>query len=355
MMDNFRRLQVVTGHFAVLAALLCLMSSYGVSRADDAADSPAEYVPVAETGSVDFQVTPGESQVPDRFQMKNHSFPYAAKFDRLSGTVRVSKVTFPSPVKTEIEENNTIHGLYFQPAGAGPFPGVVVLHILGGDFPLQQTVANALARNGVAALAIKMPYYGERRRPKHPRRMMSRKVSETVEGMTQAVLDVRQSIAWIKDRPEVDDVDLGVTGISLGGIMSALSAEAEPRIRKVGIQLAGGNLATSLWENKTPETQGFRDEWMKAGGTRESFIDALKPVDPATNGHLLKGRRVLMLAARQDEIFPVSSTLALWKSIGEEPELIWLEDAGHYTSIYYIMRETERLSKFMKQPLEKKD
>ena len=74
-------------------------------------------------------------------------------------------------------------------------------------------------------------------------------------------------------------------------------------------------------------------------------------MEPTRYGHLLKGRKVLMLAARKDEIFPEASTLALWKSIGEEPELIWLEDAGHYTSLLYIMRETERLSKFMKQPL----
>ena len=321
------------------------------ARADEPTPQAASHVEVAPAGMVEFTITPQEPQVPERFRMTDHKFPFSTKYERLSGDIQVTKVTFPSPVTTEIEENNTVHGLYFQPAGKGPFPGVVVLHIAGGDFILSQTVANALARHGVGALAIKMPYYAERRRPGHPRRMLSRNVDEAIEGMTQAVLDIRQSVAWVKDRPEIDDIDLGVTGISLGGLMSAISASAEPRIRKVGIQLAGGDLGRNIWDGNNRETAGFREEWLATGGTRESFIEAMSPMEPTRYGHLLKGRKVLMLAARKDEIFPEASTLALWKSIGEEPELIWLEDAGHYTSLLYIMRETERLSKFMKQPL----
>lgn len=342
--------QRVNSHPAVLTVLVLALLSCG--RPLHAEDRPAvTHVEVPATGSVEFTITPDEKQVPERFRLQDHTFHYTTRFERLSGDVQVTKVTFPSPMTTDIEENNTVHGLYFQPPGKGPFPGVVVLHILGGDYILSQTVANALARNGVAAVAIRMPYYGERRRAGHPRRMLSRNVEESVVGMTQAVLDIRQSVAWLRSRPEVDDLDLGVTGISLGGLMSALSATAEPRIRKVGIQLAGGDLAKAIWDGMNKETAGFREDWLAKGGTRESFIAALAPVDPTTHGHLLKGRKVLMLAARQDEIFPESSTLALWKSMGEEPELIWLEDTGHYTALLYIMRETERLSQFMKQPL----
>ncbi|MDB5340079.1 MAG: hypothetical protein JWN70_5698 [Planctomycetaceae bacterium] len=330
---------------------VCLIALAAFAVGDEPlAPSPA-HVAIPATGTVDFKITPDEPQVAERFRMQNHQFPYTTKLERMSGEVQVTRVTFPSPVTTEFEENNTVHGLYFQPSGKGPFPGVVVLHILGGDFILSQTIANALARNGVAALAIKMPYYAERRRPGHPRRLLSRNLEESIAGMTQAVLDIRQSVAWIRDRPEVADDDLGITGISLGGLMSALSAAAEPRVRKVGIQLAGGDLAQSIWDQERKETAGFREDWLSKGGTRESFIKAVAPVEPTTYSHLLKGRKVLMLAARQDEIFPVSSTLALWKSMGEEPELIWLEDTGHYTALLYIMRETERLSKFMKQPL----
>ncbi|MDB5390897.1 MAG: hypothetical protein JWM11_6543 [Planctomycetaceae bacterium] len=348
-------LKTVSSRFRTFLTL-CLACGCAFSTAFGFAEEPAaakpvlQYAEIPATGAVEFSTTPQEKLVPARFQLQNHSFPYTAKVESQRGEVRVSKITFPSPMKTEIEENNTVHGMYFQPAGAGPFPAVVVLHILGGDFILSQTVANSLARKGVAALFIKMPYYGERRRAGHPRRMMSKHVPETVEGMTQAALDIRRAIAWLRARPEVDDEDLGITGISLGGLMSSLGAAAEPRIRKVGIQLAGGNLARSFWDNPNPEAGDLRRQWELDGGTRESFIKAIEPIEPTNYGHLLRGRHILMLAARKDEIFPESSTIALWKSAGE-PEIIWLEDAGHYTSIFYIMRETERLGEFLKRPL----
>ena len=74
-------------------------------------------------------------------------------------------VTFPSPVKTPHENNNTVHCEYFRPVGAGKRPAVVVLHILGGDFDLARLFCSNLATGGVSALFLKMPYYGPRRQP----------------------------------------------------------------------------------------------------------------------------------------------------------------------------------------------
>ncbi len=57
-----------------------------------------------------------------------------------------------------------VHAEYFAPVGFGPKrPGVIVLHILGADFPLSRYMAARLADRGVAALFVKLPYYGERR------------------------------------------------------------------------------------------------------------------------------------------------------------------------------------------------
>jgi len=326
------------------------------ARADGpvATATPARpmFVELPSEGVAQFLPAEDEKEVPARFRQEAAEFGFTAKLDRQSGTVRVHRVTFPSPVKTEVEANNTVHGHYFQPAGEGPFPGVVVLHILGGDFPLSQAIANGLARENVAALFIRMPYYGERRAPGHPRRMISRDPRETAEGMTQAVLDIRRAAAWLRSRPEVSDVDLGVTGISLGGIMSALSGGVEPRFKKVGIVLGGGNLASTLWESSNREVGDFQKEWLAKGETRESFEAILKPVDPVTYAERLRGRMVLMVNAEHDEIIPKSATLALYEAIGREPELVWLEGAGHYTAAQYLPREIERLKTFFNRPLQ---
>jgi cephalosporin-C deacetylase-like acetyl esterase len=259
--------------------------------------------------------------------------------------VRAIGVTFPSPRATQEPQNNTVHAVYFQPRGAGPFPGCVVLHILGGDFLLAETVANHLASRGVAAMFVKMPYYGERRAPGSSRRMISEDPEESVEGMTQAVLDIRRATAWLEHRAEVDRRRLGITGISLGGIMSALAAAGEPKLRNVAIVLGGGNFSDVIWGLDHPRAAAFRQKWIDGGGTKESFRQALSKVDPVTYGHLLKDRRVLMVAAQHDEVVLPECARALWEAAGRRPELVWL-DSGHYTAIRYLPRELVRLDAF---------
>lgn len=333
----------------VLGIIACLAVMSEQSKAENKPTDPV-FVDIPEQGQVRFETTEMEGKVPDRFHLDPHQFPYTCKFKRMSGPVRVYDVTFPSPVKTKVEANNTVHGHYYQPEGTGPFPACVCLHILGGGFELSEMSANSLARQGIAALTIKMPYYAQRRGVGEDRyrRMISFVPQHTAEGMTQAVLDIRQATAWLMSREEVDANRLGVTGISLGGIMSALSSAAEPRFKKVAIYLGGGNLALGIWENPHPHAKQFRQQWLKSGGTYESFLKIMSPVDPHTYGHLLQNRDVLMVVAKHDEILPPKSAIALWESIGKKPELVWL-DSGHISAALYIFGETQRLTTFFSQ------
>src|SRR5262245_13401647 len=328
----------------VFAAVLLTCGAAAIADESTSKRTP-ECADVASRGIVQFEPVDGEKQVPEHFRLPAHEFEFQSRPVRAGMKFRMLRVTFPSPVKTEIVENNTVHGEYFQPSGSGPYPACVVLHILGGDFLLAETVAAHLARQGVAALFIKMPYYGPRRSKNSPKRMLSEDPRETVAGMTQAVLDIRRATAWLAARSEVDAARLGITGISLGGVMSALAASGEPRLTNVAIVLGGGNFAELLWANETERAQKFREKWLAEGGTRESFAEVVARIDPATHGHLLKGRRVLMIEAKNDEVIPPTSATALWESIGREPDLVWL-DAGHYSAIRYLPQELVRLDKF---------
>src|SRR5262245_8975261 len=328
------------------SVLSILLVAFAVARADEpASKSELEYTDVPTRGTVRFEPAQDEVQIPEHFRLTAHDFDFQSRPLLGGARLRMLRVTFPSPVTTDVAENNTVHGEYFQPAGPGPYPACVVLHILGGDFLLSETVASHLARQGVASLFIKMPYYGPRRGPNSPKRMLSEDPRETVAGMTQAVLDIRRATAWLAARDEVDEERLGITGISLGGVMSALAASGEPRLTNVAIVLGGGNFADLLWANQTDRARKFREKWLADGETRESFREVVSKIDPATHGHLLKGRRVLMIEAKNDEVIPPESARALWESIGREPDLVWL-DAGHYSAIRYLPQELVRLDKF---------
>ncbi|MCH7686430.1 MAG: alpha/beta hydrolase family protein [Planctomycetes bacterium] len=307
--------------------------------------SEANFVSVPQAGKVSFHPTAAESRVPERFRQTAHTFSYETEYERNSGPVRVFKVRFPSPIKTEHDENNTVHGHYFQPQGEGPFPGVVVLHILGGQFPMSQMIANSLARKGIAALFIKLPYYGERRSTKSRMYMVMTDPKLTAANMTQGVADIRRAASWLGERPEVDENQLGLTGISLGGIMSALAAPAEPRFQKVAIHLGGGNLILTMWDQPHYASRWFRKQWEERGGTRESLREIIKPVDPITYAHLIKDRTVLMVAAKHDEIVLPESTIALWEKMDKKPKLVWL-DAGHISALTYLYGEVHRLTLF---------
>lgn len=277
-----------------------------------------------------------EADVPEMFRLPPGKFEFRREDLRtLDESAAKANVWFPSPLETDHEPNNVVHCEYFlpRPSDKRKVPGVVVLHILGGDFELARAFCLNLNRMDVAALFLKMPYYGPRREAGHNIRMISEDPRQTVAGMRQAVLDVRRAADWLSAQPEIDAGQLGIMGISLGGITSALSAGVEPRYRKVGLLLAGGDAAQFPWGS--PKLVKMRQYWERSGFTQESLISTLRPIDPVTYAHRLRGRNVIMLNAAHDEIIPRGCTEALWEAAGK-PKIQWW-DAGHITAIRHLV------------------
>ncbi len=103
------------------------------------------------SGAVTFTPAETESTLPEQFRLARRTFEFRQAFVETSSDVmELSTVTFPSPVVTPHELNNTVHCEYFRPLVAGPRPGVIVLHILGGDFELSRLFARNLAARGLA-------------------------------------------------------------------------------------------------------------------------------------------------------------------------------------------------------------
>jgi dienelactone hydrolase len=311
---------------AVVASLVLLFAGWA---------SAADLMP--ERGTVRFEPAGDESLVAERFKLAPHNFDYELRpLSVPTENFQISELTFPSPVHTPHEKNNTVHCEYFRPVNSGgdgqKMPAVIVLHILGGDFPLSRMFCNALAQKGVAALFVKMPYYGPRRDPMVSRRMVSPDPKETVEGMTQAVLDIRCAAAWLAAREEIDAKRLGIFGISLGGITGALAATAEPRLNNVCLLLAGGDLGKVAWESK--ELATIRKRWLNGGGTPEEYVKALAEVDPVRYAKNIQGRRILLMNAKDDEVIPKVCTEALWESLGKPP-IHWFS-GGHYSCIWHL-------------------
>lgn len=285
-------------------------------------------------GQATFRPTRAEADVPAAFRMEGGAFPFEIQALRTTTHYTVEAVRFPSPMVTPDEVNNTVHAEYFRPSGPGKGkrPAVVVLHILGADFALSRYLAARLADRGVAALFVKLPYYGERR-PAGDKRFLSGDVERSIASMRQGVLDVRRAAAWLADRAEVDPARVGVTGISLGGIMSSLAASVDPAIHDAALLLAGGELHEVLWA--MPEGAKYRKAWTDSGRTKDDLRALVAPYDPVTYAARLKGKRVMMLAGNVDEVVLPSSARALWRAAGQPP-ITWL-DCGHYSAAGFLL------------------
>jgi dienelactone hydrolase len=294
-----------------------------------------------ERGEVTFRPTGAEAGVPALFRLEAATFSYTLREVRRTDRYTVSTLQFASPITTPDPENNTVHAEYFRPLDGARRPGVVVLHILGADFALSRYLAARLADRGVAALFVKLPYYGERRPAGGRERFLSADMARSVRSMRQGVCDVRRAACWLASRQEIDPARLGVTGISLGGIISSLAASADPALNRAALLLAGGGLADILWDMPEKEAVNAKRLWLAAGRTKADLALITAPLDPLTYAHRLNGKRLLMIAGNSDEVIPPRAARALWEAAGK-PRILWY-DCGHYSAVGYLLpaiRET---------------
>lgn len=296
-----------------------------------AAAGPAK----TEKGTVRFRPIGDPKTIPERYRLEAHAFDYemALKGELAGSGVEIYRLRFPSPVKTDCVENNTVHAEYYRPTGKGRFPGVIVLDITGGNQMLSRSIATHLASNGIAGLFVQMAYYGPRRPANSDRRLLSPDYRQSMAAIQQTVLDLRRAAAWLESRPEIDPKRLGILGTSLGSFLATLTAEMEPRLGRVAVLLGGGGLVDAYYDD--PRAASFRQLYEALGGSKEKLAAAIAPADPLTHAANLKNRRVLILAAKRDEIVPPRMADALWQATGKQ-KIVWF-DCTHYGAALHIM------------------
>jgi len=288
-----------------------------------------------EKGTVAFEPLGDQKEVPPRYRLTAHRFDYEMtfKYALAASGLSVYRLRFPSPVETPHKENNTVHAEYYRPNGKGPFPGVIILDITGGDQSLSRSIATRLAQKGIAGLFVQMAYYGPRRPPNSKLRLLSTNLGHSMEAIRQTVLDLRRATAWLESRPEIDRKRLGILGTSLGSLIAALTAEMEPKLGRVAVLLGGGGLVDAYYDH--PRAAPYRRVFEKLGGKKEHVKKLLAPVDPLTCADNLKDRKVLILAGKRDEIVPPRMALALWEASGKQ-KIVWF-DCTHYGAAAYVL------------------
>ena len=258
--------------------------------------------------------------------------------------IRVYRMKFDSPFESPFPENNVVPGELYLPVRAeGKMPAAIVLDILQGNALLPRMMARRLASEGVAALYISMPYYNARR-PKNNahERMVSEDPRVTIYALRQTVMDVRRAKAVLASRPEIDPEKIGITGISLGAIATALSAGVDGDFYRVVPILGGGDIASIMF--KAPETRRIREILPKMGITQKDLAEFFAPVEPLNFASRIDPAHCLMINAEKDETIPKANAEALAKAIGG-PTMIW-SPLGHVDSAIYLPNILQKTADF---------
>jgi dienelactone hydrolase len=291
-------------------------------------------------------------------QTYNHlPFSYQILSREVKAGFSVYRLSYPSPVVTRVPQNNTIPAEYYLPDGIRPGdpgrPAVICLHILDGNMELVRTTCSVLASRGVPAMLFMLPYYGPRALPGGPQAMAA-DPQLFLTALDQAVEDVRRSVDLLASRPEIDPRHIGITGISLGGIVAATAAGREPRLSRAALVLTGGDLLTIIRHaRETRELRGLIDRL--PGPQKIKVLQSIEAVDPLRSADQLRDRalagKVLMVNAGEDEVIPRACTEKLAASLGIEKQVVWLPGLGHYTAMAELPRLLEMTADFFAQDL----
>lgn len=280
------------------------------------------------------------------FDLPPRQFDYTLQQVEQTDWFTVYRLVFASPVKSPFPENNVVPAEIYVPCHSdGPVPAAIVLDIMYGNAIVARGLARGLAAQGVAAVYVPMAYYNARR-PKGDAhlRWIEEDPARALEPIRQTVLDIRRAKAILASRREVDPKRIGITGVSLGGIMTSLAAGVDGDFWRVCPILAGGDLANMIFH--APETRRVKAKLLAKGFDQEKLEPIIAPVEPLHFASRIDPGRSLMINARSDEVIPKDCTLALWKAFGK-PTLLWLP-SGHYTAAWYLPTIKQTAIDFLK-------
>jgi len=290
--------------------------------------------------------------VPAAQSFDGQPFTYRLQLQSEQPRHRRYAVSYPSPLKTPLESNNTVPAEYYVPANLQPTdprrPAVIVLHILNGNYELERMLCTVLAENGVPALMFKLPYYGERGGPLGRGQLLN-DLGLFTQCLEQALLDVRRTADVLAARPEVDPGRLGVSGISLGAIIAAAACGNEPRLQRAEFILGGGQLKQIL--ESAREARGLKATLDRLTPEQRARVDAaLARVEPLAHAAALRRLaaqgRLLMVNAAEDEVIPADCTKALAAAAGFTDGVVWLPGMGHYTAMAALPEIIDRTVTF---------
>lgn len=272
-----------------------------------------------------------------------------------TGTLR-----FPSALTTPHVENNTVHARWFPAAPlrpelvegrGGPGRAVLVLPQWNSNTDSHIGLSRLLARFGVSALRLSLPYHDLRMPPELTRAdyIVSSNVARTIQVCRQAVLDARRAIAWLAAEGYQR---IGILGTSLGSCLAMLTAAHEPLVRAQALNHVSPWFADVVWRGLS--TRHVR-EGLDGHIGLEQLRHLWRPISPISYLERVRHTRTLLIYARYDLTFPVDLSVMLVNEFRRLnlPHEVAALPCGHYStgSIPFKFVDGYVLTRFLRRNL----
>jgi pimeloyl-ACP methyl ester carboxylesterase len=264
-------------------------------------------------------------------------YDFATAGAELQRTGEAGTLRFASALVTPHDENNMVSGRWFpardeHPTGhrRGRGRAVVVLPQWNSDAQGHIGLSRLLARCGVSALRLSLPYHDARMPPELTRAdyIVSSNIVRTVQVCRQAVLDARRAIAWLHG---LGFERVGILGTSLGSCLAMLTAAHEPRIRAQALNHVSPWFADVVW-------RGLSTRHVRQGLDGHIELERLRqlwrPISPWSYLERVRQTQTLLVYAAYDLTFPVDLSRSLieeFQRLGLPHETAMLP-CGHYST-----------------------
>jgi hypothetical protein len=250
---------------------------------------------------------------------------------------RTGELRFPSALTTPHPDNNTVVARWL-PAADEPAIGsarrrgraVVVLPQWNSDAAGHVGLSRLLARCGVSALRLSLPYHDARMPPELTRAdyIVSANIARTVQVCRQAVLDARRAVDWLAQQGYER---IGILGTSLGSCLAMLTSAHEPRIRAQALNHVSPWFADVVWRGlSTRHIRASLDGHL----TLDELRDLWRPINPWSYLDRVSSTRTLLVYARYDLTFPVDLSRVLVDEFARRklPHEVTALPCGHYST-----------------------
>ena len=255
--------------------------------------------------------------------------------DGESGTLR-----FASALTTPHAANNLVAARWFPSAAAqqrggnghAPDRGPVVLVLpqWNADAGGHVGLARMLARFGISALRLSLPYHDVRMPAELERAdyIVSSNVVRTLQACRQAVLDARRAVDWLSAQ---GFERIGILGTSLGSCLSLLTTAHEPLIAAQALNHISPFFADVVWRGIS--TRHVR-EGLDGGIDLERLRTMWKPISPHWFLERIRDRQTLLVYARYDLTFPPDLSEDLVREFRARgvPHEVAVLRCGHYST-----------------------